>query len=150
MLCKHAKTTDGSSSLDRRLPDQSSDGRDVRVCSGHGVGGDHDRQAHRSRGLENRSVSCSGRLPVVVPLSRGLEIIRVGLQGRRDGLSLRSSLGIPKPGKIVGVEDGCPSSDQRPFESERIASSRACRRDGRENKWIFKDGTKALEDLIMG
>jgi hypothetical protein len=74
------KLDNGSSFLDRRLLDQSSDNLDVRVGSGHDLGSDRDRQAHRSGGLDNRSVSRSGWLLILVPLSCGVAFIRVGLK----------------------------------------------------------------------
>jgi hypothetical protein len=80
ILAAYETQTNGSSPLDRRLHNQSSDSFDVWVRSGHDLGCDRDRQAHRSGGVEDRGVSCSGWLSIVVPQSCCVEFIRVGLK----------------------------------------------------------------------
>ena len=83
-----AKTPNGSSFLDRRLLDRSSDSLDVWVGSGHGLGGDRDRQAPILR--LGKPQCFLQRLPVYCGSCRAAEIIRV--EPRARSIASRPSL----------------------------------------------------------
>jgi hypothetical protein len=71
----------GSLWLDRCLFGQSSDFIYVRDSGDRHFGGDTDGKSYgRPGGLEDRGVSCISRLLILVPLSCGLETVRIGLK----------------------------------------------------------------------